>query len=380
MSQPSKTPPTSSLSSISRPASVPSSPTIKAAVPAHTQPSSTPPHEPAQADAIKALQIQQQSISNDMSSMKDMLQAFMKSNSKVSSAALEQGNGGQGQGGGQAKGRQPDSVAAKSNTLSNRDKVKQEKFQTVKQLFNLSDSKLQAITRYIDNNDNDLNDSVIFTDDSLLDESKASLDSTVSKSHNLNFISKLLPASTATSQATIAELLQSGLKANATTHANKIKDVEEFIKLLTEQAKATVALKKETSSSDFLLYTMQLMQLLIKYGLKATLEYHFALMKKVQTDECELNSEQPMLLFDLLSKYRRLQHTNLLTSTLIHQSSGATAYDNKSKSGSARNSNTRTSTAPFTGTPCAFHTKLLGHAANHSAETCRAKGKTKGGD
>ena len=178
-------------------------------------------------------------------------------------------------------------------------------------------------------------------------------------------------------QPTLSELLQSGIKVASTTHdKNKIKDVHKLIELLTEQAKAIVKSSSSMSATsttehdssncaagDFLIYTLQLLKLLFEYGLHATLEYHFALLKRVHAGECTLKGEHPMLMFEIFSKYKRLHYEKLLYSSLVHSTTSST---NSNKQQSARR------TAPkFNGTPCTYHTKLLGRAANHSDEQCR---------
>jgi hypothetical protein len=158
-----------------------------------------------------------------------------------------------------------------------------------------------------------------------------------------------------------------------------------LIELLTEQAKSIVKSSSLTTSehdsstcasSDFLIYTLQLMKLLFEYGLHATLEYHFALLKRVHAGECVLKGEHPMLMFEILSKYKRLHHDKLLHSSLLHSNNNNNNNNNYSNSYSNKQqSSARKSTPKFTGTPCSYHTKLLGYSANHSDEQCRAKQK-----
>ena len=199
--------------------------------------------------------------------------------------------------------------------------------------------------------------------------------------NNYSFIQSLMPTSAVVGQPTLSDLLQSGIKVTSTTNdKNKIKDVHKLLELLTEQAKAIVKSSSLTTSehdsticaaSDFLLYTLQLMKLLFEYGLHATLEYHFALLKRVHDGECILKGEHPMLMFEILSKYKRLHHDKLLHSSLVHSSN----YNNNNNYSNKQQSSGRKSTPKFTGTPCTYHTKLLGRSANHSDEQCRAKQK-----
>lgn len=271
--------------------------------------------------------------------------------------------GGQAQGGqAETKGGQAKSVAAAapSGTMSHRDKVKDSVNESTKSLFNLSHAKQQAIAEYASSSNLtfDLNESAIE-----LNETKGNLN--VSTSNNLSFISKLMPASTTATTTSIADLLQSGIKATAAQQAHKIKDVNEFLLLLTEQAKATATLDPHSPASDNLLYTMKLMKLLLDYGLQATLLYHFELMTKVQQRECTLNSDQPMIMLDIMSRYKRLQHSNVLHSTSLYSS-------NTGQSGKTKTAARTTSAAPFTGTPCPFHSKD-GRTAKHTEENCNEK-------
>jgi hypothetical protein len=73
-----------------------------------------------------------------------------------------------------------------------------------------------------------------------------------------------------------------------------------------------------------------------------------------------------MLMFEIISKYKRLQHEKLLHSTLIYSNT------NNNKSSTNNKQSARKPAAKFDGAPCAYHTKLLGHAANHSDAQCRA--------
>lgn len=257
-----------------------------------------------------------------------------------------------------------------SETLSHRDEVKDKTITASKALFDLSTDKHAAIEQYsskasIVNQSFNLNESTID-----MNETKLS-DMVSTNSNNFSFIQQLMPTAAVVGQPTLSELLQSGIKVASTTHdKNKIKDVHKLIELLTEQAKAII--KSSTNAehdstncaaSDFLIYTLQLMKLLFEYGLHATLEYHFALLKRVHAGECTLKGDHPMLMFEVLSKYKRLHYEKLLYSSSIHSNTTST---NSNKQSSARRTATK-----FTGTPCSYHTKLLGRSANHSDEQCR---------
>jgi TusA-related sulfurtransferase len=180
------------------------------------------------------------------------------------------------------------------------------------------------------------------------------------------FISALMPQPASASPASIVDLLQSGLKSAAANHEQKIKSVEDFIKLLSEQAKHIVQNKGDVT--DFLLYSLNLTKYLTEYGLQATLYYHFELLKKMQAGEItQLHLDQPMIYINMTSRFSRLNQTNLLASQKIGSMSASTKSAYKSNAG-------RTAAAKFTGTPCPFHTKQLGKPANHSEADCRVKG------
>jgi hypothetical protein len=252
-----------------------------------------------------------------------------------------------------------------SNTMSQREQVKDNTIEATKTLFDLSSAKQQAISNYANNQTFDLSDTMID-----LNETKNDHVSLQQQQNNISFISSLLPQSNTSDRTSLAELLQSGIKANATSSNHKIKDVHKFLELLTEQAKTIVQTDNQSGSgaSDYLLYTLSLMKLLFDYGLNATLDYHFKLMKRIQAKECKILTEQPMLMLDIMSKYKRVSSEKLLHSTLLYTS-------NTSTSKSSSKSNPRSGNGKFSGVPCAFHTKQLGHPANHSDEQCRAKQK-----
>lgn len=261
------------------------------------------------------------------------------------------------------------SVAKKivmSNTMSQREQVKDNTIEATKTLFDLSIAKQQAISNYANNQTFDLSDTMID-----LNETKNDSVSLQQQQNNISFISSLLPQSNTSDRTSLAELLQSGIKANATSGNHKIKDVHKFLELLTEQAKTIVQTDNQSGpgASDYLLYTLSLMKLLFDYGLNATLDYHFKLMKRIQAKECKISTEQPMLMLDIISKYKRVSSEKLLHSTLLY--TGNNTFTSKSSS----KSNPRSGNGKFSGVPCSFHTKQLGYPANHSDEHCRAKQK-----
>jgi hypothetical protein len=263
-----------------------------------------------------------------------------------------------------------------SSTLIQRDRVKDQVFESSKKLFGVSDSQLNTIDA-MNSRQSAINQTFDFNESTIqLDESKLS-DNVSNNPNNFAFIQQLLPTATA-SQPTLTELLQSGLKATAANNdRTKIKDVHKLLELLTEQAKSIIKSSEQShdstsnATSDYLIYTLNLMKLLFDFGLQATLEYHFALMKKVQANECRLTGEHPMLYIEIASKYKRLQTSNVLQSSLMFTSNTNSNSNSKSSNGK---SNGRT--PKFTGKPCEYHTKLLGKPANHSSDDCRvAKAK-----
>lgn len=276
-------------------------------------------------------------------------------------------------------------------SLSHGRRVKQQLFDQSQTLFGISENKQNAIADYSNstvtpinpNSTLNLNPNSTFDmmNDSTIDMNNATnlnLNSSVSLNtnpHNISFLSQLMPIPEPTNPTyTFNDIYTSGLKAVASTHAHKIKDVDSLLQLLQEQAKLIVLHSRtssvaESQAPEFLLYTLRLFKILLMFGLQATLEYHFALIKLIQDGETKLNADQPMLMLDMVSKYKRLVHTNLLTSQLVHSPSTAKPYGTKSTT-AARNA-----TSKFSGTPCSYHTKLLGKPANHADADCRAKGK-----
>jgi hypothetical protein len=271
-------------------------------------------------------------------------------------------------------------------------------------IFSLSSNDAQSIHSYANNNNNMINASFANLNDSTIlidrDESKLLLnDSNVSSNilnvnnanthansntntnlnHNFNFISQLMPSPAIASQPTLTDLLTTGLKATAKQSDAKINNVHQLIDLLTEQAKQMISTSdtEHHQHSSFLLYSLQLFKLLFDFGLQATMQFHFALMKKVQQQETKLNDEQPMLMLNLVSTFGRLPNTrNLLYSIPIANSNGNNNnYSNKSSSSFGKSGyNARTSnqqySKPFSGTPCEFHSKN-GIIAKHSSAECR---------
>jgi len=391
MSDTNKPSPKSSLAALSKPTlSRPPSPSLLA-LEASKQASSIPPTPSATADEMKILHQRLAQQDSAMQQMNDSIRTIasaiqmMHSNSQVkpvvdftpaSSVPVHDAN---------ADAIAIQTAAAKANanthaqsrltnTIVNRELNKDKIVEASKQLFGTTDSKLQAIEAYANLNNssyNMMNDSTL---DLNLTDTILQNNSNVSTQHinNIPFLTQLLPAPTSASQATVTELIQSGIKATASANNSKIKDVNQLLELLTEQAKlittSTSASSDNKAAADYLQYTLHLFKLLFEFGLQATLEFHFKLLKKVQAGECGLNTEQPMLMLDIMSKYKRLHHTELLKSQPFYASSS----NNKQPYSKP---NARNATSKFTGTPCPYHTKLLGRDANHSAEQCRAKDK-----
>ena len=259
-------------------------------------------------------------------------------------------------------------------------------------LFGVSNAELSAINSYananaINNSFGNLNESTILMhDETKYDPNLNLLNSTLMNSNvssntnnntnansNISFIQQLMPTPATASQPTISEILSSGIKATANKNdSTKIKDVHQLVELLTEQAKSIVTSSDNHSSNEFLIYSLQLFKLLFEYGIHAALHFHFNLMKKVQQNETKLTAEQPMLMFDVITRWKRLENNKILFSTPITSTAssiGGKSFPKQGSGGGARMQ--QQYSKPFSGTPCSYH----GPGAKHSTETCREKDK-----
>lgn len=370
MSKPSKPSSGSSLGSLPNPSSAPSSPRILASqVGSISTKSNTTDSNVNIEDKFRTLQLQQQQSSREVSEMKSMMMTLiekMNSNSQTNnhSSNIEHDH----------SSSTPaivssSIVAAKHshvqpNVNVNRSLVKDQIQSASSQLFGLSESKHAAIHDYNYSNSNTNLNATYHDDDT---------DTTIEMERKLNvssnnampsFISALMPQPVSASPASIVDLLQSGLKSAAANHEHKIKSVEDFLKLLSEQAKHIVQHKGDVA--DFLLYSLNLTKYLTEYGLQATLYYHFELLKKMQAGEItQLHHDQPMIYINMTSRFSRLSQTSLLASQKI----GSTTSSIKS----AYKPNAARTAVKFNGVPCPFHTKQLGKPANHSEADCRVK-------
>ncbi len=253
---------------------------------------------------------------------------------------------------------------SQTNTIQNRIQNSNSISNAAKALYDLPQSEQQSILQYaasasnVNSSFNELDDTVANT---IVDEMKVSTNNT----NSYNFISKLLPVTTdAMNPPSMDEIFKAGFKAAASNP--KVKDANAFIELLIEQAKVITSTNTNTNNNqpvvDYLHYSLQLIKLLFEFGLHAVVEFHFKVMKKIQQTNCALTADHPILLFELVTKYKRLNHTNLLHSTPVYFN---TNNNNNNKPRSfGRN-------IKFSGTPCAFHTSKLGRPANHSEAECR---------
>lgn len=404
MSQNNKPTPSSSLSSLTKPMSSPPVSPQLSSVPSSKTTSiidSVSNMNSAVEQRLNAFEVAQQKSAIDINRLTSMIEMLIHSQSKMTTKVDDRitnnDTESQQQVGQQTNKQttvvQPTSTHSKkfvqNETMLNRDVSKDRIVDASKSLFGLSSDKHNAIEQYSNSKTNMINQSFNLNE-STIDMNETKLSDYVStqtqhnnNNNNFSFIQSLMPTAAVVGQPTLSDLLQSGIKVTSTTNdKNKIKDVNKLLELLTEQAKAIVKSSSLTTSehdsttcaaSDFLLYTLQLMKLLFEYGLHATLEYHFALLKRVHDGECVLKGDHPMLMFEVLSKYKRLHHDKLLHSSLLHSSN---SYSNSSSSHSNKQQSfARKSTPKFTGTPCSHHTKLLGRSANHSDDQCRAKQK-----
>ncbi len=169
---------------------------------------------------------------------------------------------------------------------------------------------------------------------------------------NISFIQQLMPTPATATEPTISEILSSGIKATANKNdSTKIKDVHQLVELLTEQAKSIIASSdNQHSSNEFLLYTLQLFKLLFEYGIHAALHFHFNLMKKVQQNETKLTAEQPMLMFDVITRWKRLENNKILFSTPITSAASGSGGKSFPKQGSGGARMQQQYSKPFSGT------------------------------
>lgn len=415
MSQDNKPTPSSSLSSLSKPlSSPPVSPQLSSVRTSKTTSiiDSASNMNNAIEQRLNAFEVAQQKSASDINRLTSMMETLIRSQSMMTTKVDDRINNNDIESSQQVvqTNKQITTVGnptttqskkfVQNETLLNRDASKDRILDASKSLFGLSSDKHDTIEQYSNSKTNNINNNNMINQSFNLNESTIDMNETKlsdyvstniqhnnnNNNNNFSFIQSLMPTAAVVGQPTLSDLLQSGIKVTSTTNdKNKIKDVHKLLELLTEQAKAIVKSSSSLTTSehdsntcaasDFLLYTLQLMKLLFEYGLHATLEYHFALLKRVHAGECVLKGEHPMLMFEVLSKYKRLHHEKLLHSSLIHSNNNNYSNSNSSYSNKQHSSSARKTTPKFTGTPCAHHTKLLGRAANHSDDQCRAKQK-----
>jgi len=318
-------------------------------------------------DTIRALQHQQQQSSREFSEMKNMMITLM---SKITIANSNDNSINSNHFANSNASATATATATHVQPIAtvNVNRVKNSEFikSASQQLFGLSEQKHAAIHNYSTNSNSNSNLNNTYHEDEIDTTIDMERKLNVSSTHCMpSFISALMPQPVSASQTSIVDLLQSGLKSAAANHENKIKSVEDFLKLLNEQAKHIIQNKGDVS--DFLLYTLNLTKYLTEYGLQATLYYHFELLKKMQAGEIvQLHVDQPMIYINMTSRFARLNQTNLLNSQKIGSMSSSNANKPAYKSNAAR-------TNKFVGVPCPLHTKLLGKPANHSEADCRVK-------
>ena len=382
MSKPNPVVKTSSLSSLSKPPSAPSSPLISSSSISSGIARAASP-APAD-DVVQQLQATSQSHTTDIANMQLLLKnivtvmenvsskidQFSSTNNvqSVSTPAFANANA-------NMCDNNTNSVNSSSivtntsqtNTIQNRIQNSNSISNAAKALYDLPISEQQSILQYaasasnVNSSFNELDDTVANT---ISDEIKVSTNNT----NSYNFISKLLPVTAdAMNPPSMDEIFKAGFKAAASNP--KVKDANAFIELLIEQAKVITSTNTSTNNNqpvaDYLHYSLQLIKLLFEFGLHAVVEFHFKVMKKIQQTNCALTADHPILLFELVTKYKRLNHTNLLHSTPVYFNTNNNSYNNNNKARSfGRN-------IKFSGTPCAFHTAKLGRPANHSEAECR---------
>jgi hypothetical protein len=323
-------------------------------------------------DKFRLIEIQQQQSQSDMKDMRQTLTTMMAllQNSNHSTSTMI----------GHSHSSAPahniasasPSIAAQMHVPSiqvARQQVNEQVQQSSKSLFNLSAAQQSAIANYGNSGinstfDDDANTTI---DMSGIEQKATNVSGNVHTNANTmpSFISALLPTPANANEPTIADLLQSGLKIAAKAHEHKIKSVEDLLMLLSEQAKHLI--QNEGDVGDFMLYSLNLIKLLTEYGLQAVLEYHFELMKQIQSGQItKLHGDHPMIYIRIITKYTRLNNYNMLQSQKIN----STPSNNKPYGKQAVGR-----TNKFTGIPCPYHTKLLGKSANHSESECNQKAK-----
>lgn len=366
----------SSLSSL-KPPSAPPSPSFQSTAPASAN-EPTPSPTPSD-DTIRHLQHVSQSNSTDIHNMqlalKDVLKLVENVSSKIDhfssnfsapSTAFARNHANNNANANDINNNPIISNTPQTSTIQNRIQNADKISNAAKTLYDLPIAEQQSILQYaasasaVNSSFNELDDTV--TNDEIKVSSQQN-------NNNYNFISKLLPVSAdALNPPSMDEIFKAGFKAAASNP--KVKDAHAFIDLLIEQAKVITSNNSSSNTNnnnnqavvDYLHYSLQLIKLLFEFGLHAVVEFHFKVMKKIQQTQCSLTADHPILLFELVTKYKRLNHTNLLHSTPVYFTSTT-----KSKSSYGYG---RTSTK-FTGTPCPFHTSKLGRPANHSEADCR---------
>lgn len=379
MSKPNPTIKTSSLSSLSKPPSAPSSPSISSS---SISSSIARAASPAPADdVVQQLQATSQSHTTEIANMQSLLKSIVTVMENVSSkidhfsstinvqsvSTPAFANANANMSDNNTNTNNNSSIVTnttQTNTIQNRIQNSNSISNAAKALYDLPQSEQQSILQYaasasnVNSSFNELDDTVANT---IADEIKVS---TNNNTNSYNFISKLLPVTTdAMNPPSMDEIFKAGFKAAASNP--KVKDANAFIELLIEQAKVITSTNTSTNNNqpvaDYLHYSLQLIKLLFEFGLHAVVEFHFKVMKKIQQTNCALSADHPILLFELVTKYKRLNHTNLLHSTPVYFNTNSN--NNKPRS-FGRN-------IKFSGTPCAFHTAKLGRPANHSEAECR---------
>jgi hypothetical protein len=236
-----------------------------------------------------------------------------------------------------------------SSTLSNRLTQADRTSAAAKALYDLAPEDQQSIFNYSTSHS--------------LEETVAMEEAKVSSAHTsdnkYNFISKLLPVpiDAAANPPSLDVILKAGFRATASNP--RVKDPLALVQLLLEQAHIVSSGNDKAAVAEFMVYSLQLIKLLLEFGLQATTEFHFAAVKQMQQSGSALTANHPLLLFELMTKYRRLNQLNALNSVPVNSSS---AYASKSKPRLSK----------FTGKPCEYHSKQLGRPANHSDADCRA--------
>ena len=228
---------------------------------------------------------------------------------------------------------------------------------TAKALYELQPAQQQSILSYSATNQSYVDD---LEQTTLADDHEVKVNN-AQHNNRFNLIQQLLPVPTdnASNTPTLDSIFKLGFRAAASNP--RIRDPLSLIELLLEQARVFASTATQPAQvAEYMMYSLQLVKLLMEFGLQAATEFHFKCIRQLQQSGGTLTAEQPMLFAEMTSKFRRLSSYNQLNSIPVN-------FNSQSKA------KPRLGTFKFSGKPCEFHTSKLGRPANHSDAECRAK-------